>query len=104
MSNRPETPNNGAAENCSGRQRVSRWLLPAEPAAQPARHAPPPSAVSELESLAIAIAPLPMSLKVSKIDAATRQLDTAIELWFSGGDAVSIHTLALKRACYGRLR
>ena len=45
------TANNGAAENCSGRQRVSRWLLPAEPAAQPARHAPPPSAVSELESL-----------------------------------------------------
>jgi hypothetical protein len=47
------TANNGAAENCSGRQRVSRWLLPAEPAAQPARHAPPPSAVSELESLAV---------------------------------------------------
>ena len=46
-----KTPNNGAAENCSGRWRVSRWLLPAEPAAQPARHAPPPSAVSELESL-----------------------------------------------------
>ena len=46
------TANNGAAENCSGRQRVSRWLLPAEPATQPARHAPPPSAVSELESLA----------------------------------------------------
>ena len=40
-----QTPNNGAAENCSGRQRVSRWLLPAEPAAQPARHAPPPGAV-----------------------------------------------------------
>ena len=48
------TANNGAAENCSGRQRVSRWLLPAEPAAQPARHAPPPSAVSELESLGVA--------------------------------------------------
>ena len=48
-----KTPNNGAAENCSGRQRVSRWLLPAEPAAQPARHAPPPSAVSELESLGV---------------------------------------------------
>ena len=47
------TANNGAAENCSGRQRVSRWLLPAEPAAQPARHALPPSAVSELESLAV---------------------------------------------------
>ena len=36
------TANNGAAENCSGRQRVSRWLLPAEPAA-----------VSELESLGV---------------------------------------------------
>ena len=52
-SNRNEvTANNGAAANRSGRGRVSRWLLPAEPAAQPARHAPPPSAVSELESLA----------------------------------------------------
>ena len=48
-----KTPNNGAAENCCGRQRVSRWLLPAEPATQPARHAPPPSAVSELESLGV---------------------------------------------------
>ena len=34
-----------------GLLRVSRWLLPAEPAAQPARHAPPRFAVSELESL-----------------------------------------------------
>ena len=49
-----KTPNNGAAENCSASQRVSRWLLPAEPAAQPARHAPPPSAVSELESFGVA--------------------------------------------------
>ena len=47
------TANNGAAENCSASQRVSRWLLPAEPATQPARHAPPPSAVAELESLAV---------------------------------------------------
>jgi hypothetical protein len=31
---------------------------------------------------------------LNKFDAATRQLDTAISLWFSGGDAVSIHTLA----------
>lgn len=31
---------------------------------------------------------------VSKLDAARRQLQTAIRLWFSGGDAVSIHTLA----------
>ena len=48
-----KTPNNGAAETRSGRVRVSRWLLPAEPAAQPARHARPPSAVSELESLGV---------------------------------------------------
>src|SRR5690242_8120472 len=32
--------------------------------------------------------------QVKKIDAAKRQLDTAIELWFRGGDDVSIHTLA----------
>ena len=31
---------------------------------------------------------------ITKFDAATRQLDTAISLWFSDGDAVSIHTLA----------
>jgi hypothetical protein len=31
---------------------------------------------------------------VSKVDAASRQLDTAIRLWFEGGDQVSIHTLA----------
>ena len=48
-----ESPNNGAAENCSAGGRVSRWLHPAEPAAQPARHAPARSAVSELESLAV---------------------------------------------------
>lgn len=30
---------------------------------------------------------------VSKLDAAKRQLDTAIRLWFSDGDPVSIHTL-----------
>jgi len=34
------------------------------------------------------------SIKVSKIDAARRQLDTAIELWFGDKDPVSIHTLA----------
>jgi hypothetical protein len=33
-------------------------------------------------------------LKVSKIDAARRQLDCAIELWFLEKDDVSIHTLA----------
>lgn len=31
---------------------------------------------------------------IDKFSAATRQLDTAISLWFSKGDAVSIHTLA----------
>ena len=51
MTNRPETANNGAAENRSGRLFASRWLLPAEPAAQPSRRSHPPSAVSELESL-----------------------------------------------------
>jgi hypothetical protein len=30
---------------------------------------------------------------VTKLEAAQRQLDTAIELWFRDGDAVSIHTL-----------
>ena len=49
----PKTPNNGAAENRSGRLFASRWLLPAEPTAQPARRSHPPSAVSELESLAV---------------------------------------------------
>ena len=37
------TANNGAAENCSGRQRASRLLLPAEPAAQQSRRALPQS-------------------------------------------------------------
>src|SRR3990167_8491125 len=32
--------------------------------------------------------------KIKKIDAARRQLDTSIELWFFQKDAVSIHTLA----------
>jgi hypothetical protein len=32
-------------------------------------------------------------LKVSKLDAARRQLDTAIELWFREADQISIHTL-----------
>lgn len=34
------------------------------------------------------------SIKVSKIDAARRQLDTSIELWFADKDPVSIHALA----------
>lgn len=33
-------------------------------------------------------------LTVSKMEAAQRQLRTAIELWFKGGDPVSTHTLA----------
>jgi len=32
-------------------------------------------------------------LKITKLDAASRQLRTAIELWFEDGDPVSIHTL-----------
>lgn len=38
-------------------------------------------------------------IQVSKLDAAKRQLDCAIEMWFQGKDAVSIHTLA--HAAYG---
>jgi hypothetical protein len=34
------------------------------------------------------------TIRVSKLDAARRQLRTAITLWFNGGDPVSIHTLA----------
>ncbi len=33
-------------------------------------------------------------IRVSKLDAACRQLDCAIELWFADKDDVSIHTLA----------
>lgn len=32
-------------------------------------------------------------ITVNKMDAARRQLRTALELWFAGGDPVSIHTL-----------
>jgi len=35
-----------------------------------------------------------MAITVTKLEAASRQLDTAIHLFFSGGDAISIHTLA----------
>lgn len=35
-----------------------------------------------------------ISQQVTKLEAARRQLQTAIELWFNDGDAVSIHTLA----------
>jgi hypothetical protein len=34
------------------------------------------------------------SIKIGKLDAARRQIQTAIQLWFNGGDPVSIHTLA----------
>jgi hypothetical protein len=34
------------------------------------------------------------SLRLTKLDVARRQLQTAITLWFTDGDPVSIHTLA----------
>ena len=34
------------------------------------------------------------TIRISKLDAARRQLDVAIELWFAEGDEVSVHTLA----------
>ena len=34
------------------------------------------------------------TISVSKIEAARRQLGTALDLWFSDGDPVSVHTLA----------
>jgi hypothetical protein len=33
-------------------------------------------------------------ITISKFDAARRQLNTAITLWFADGDPVAIHTLA----------
>ena len=33
-------------------------------------------------------------IRVSKLDAARRQLDGAVELWFADGDEVCVHTLA----------
>lgn len=35
-----------------------------------------------------------MEITVTKLEAARRQLKTAIELWFADGDPVSVHTLA----------
>ena len=35
-----------------------------------------------------------MKIRVTKLDAALRQLNTAITLWFRDGDEVAIHTLA----------
>lgn len=37
---------------------------------------------------------IPRRIKLHKMDAARRQLATAIELWFHDGDPVSVHTLA----------
>jgi hypothetical protein len=34
------------------------------------------------------------SIRIAKLEAARRQLDTAIELWFDDKDEISIHTLA----------
>lgn len=34
------------------------------------------------------------ALTITKLDAARRQLNTAIKLWFTDGDAISIHTLS----------
>jgi hypothetical protein len=34
-----------------------------------------------------------MKIRVNKLGVARRQINTAIDLWFSGGDAISIHTL-----------
>ena len=39
-----------------------------------------------------------MTVDVTKLQAASRQLDTAIWLFFSGGDAVATHTLAVAAA------
>ena len=41
---------------------------------------------------------LEMTVAISKLEAATNQLDTAITLFFTGGNAVSIHTLAASAA------
>jgi len=39
-----------------------------------------------------------MTVTISKLEAATKQLDTAIILFFTGGNAISIHTLAASAA------
>lgn len=39
-------------------------------------------------------APRRLAVTITKIEAARRQLRTALELWFADGDEVSIHTLA----------
>src|SRR2546426_1851622 len=37
----------------------------------------------------------PLKASLTKLDVAGRQINTAIELLFHGGDAISIHTLAM---------
>ena len=39
-----------------------------------------------------------MAVTVTKLEAASRQLDMAIRLFFTGGDAISVHTLAVAAA------
>jgi hypothetical protein len=48
------------------------------------------------EALTLWVSPWPMmpGITVTKLDAAKRQLRTAIRLWFEDGDPVSIHALA----------
>lgn len=41
---------------------------------------------------------LTMVATVTKLEAASRQLDTAIRLFFAGDDAISVHTLAVAAA------
>lgn len=46
------------------------------------------------------------SLTIRKLDAARRQLETAITLWFEDGDSVAIHTLtaAGHQVCHGLIK
>src|SRR5271165_3353782 len=51
-------------------------------------------AMSTPEAAEPAIPVIPVILTITKFEAARRQLGTAIVLWFSDDDPVSIHTLA----------
>ena len=48
----------------------------------------------------------PPSIKITKLDAARNQIDTALRLWFEDGDLVSIHTLtaAAHQICHAILK
>lgn len=48
----------------------------------------------------------PKPISVTKLDAARRQIETAVKLWFSEGDPVSIHTLtaAAHQVCNALLK